>query len=110
MTDRMQTPMDEIQVVTVPDLGMRHKVLGSQMVEARESSVGYVLHSLIDEMQYQAFQAGADAVVSFVYSVTYESVGGSHRYSGSAMGTAVLLPWPAGHADPLLGADNTSAE
>ena len=101
--DRQQTPLEEIKVITAPSFGVRQEVVRLSIAEVTEHSPQEALKSALLRPREQAHELGADAIVSLTYSVTERSLsGGVIKYYGIATGTAVLLPWPAGHGDPLL--------
>ena len=105
--DRTQTPEDEIILSTLDNVGLPHKTItvvtgwGSEGFDA-----GRAVERALDDLRKKAFVVGADAVVGITvaHNPTFTETSTYHHVL--ATGTAVTLPWPAGHADPALGAEH----
>ena len=103
--ERSRTPSAEIRLVTSSNLGTRHEVLGLVHAATTSINIRLAFAQALNEIRTQAHSLGADAVVDLVVSQSQEN----SNYAGCSviiMGTAVLLPWPAGHGNPELHLGN----
>ena len=111
--DRQRTPAKEIRVITAPSFGVPHKILGLVTAPTYTStysthrSVGSALEESIEELKQAAYDLGADAIVSAQFAPIEEK---NTFFSVVSSGTAVLLPWPEGHGDPLLNTIEGTSE
>lgn len=103
--DRSVTPAEDIIITTLASLGHSHQVLGTVTGAGAHSNAEKAADRAIAAARASAHGLGADAVLglSLSHATLPETSYSITQHSVIAYGTAVLLPWPAGHADPALG-------
>lgn len=97
----MSTPTNQIRLVTTPTVGVPHVVLGCVVANGYGDNPGAALQNVTRHLREEAAKLGADAILSVTHSLAYDT---RSTWSVTAMGTAVHLAWPDGHASPELHA------
>ena len=105
MVERVRTPADDIILVTTQDTGVPQKILAGIQAYGHGNELDTALANARMRLRKFAHEEyGADAVVALTCSTSFAiSPNAKNYYVVVLMGTAVQLPWPAGHGDPDLG-------
>lgn len=105
MSERQYTPAEQVIIATTEQVNrLPHKVVDVAVASGRASSPASALQHAVNDLRRAAENMRADAVVAVRHATVYDPNDGL-PWRATLIGTAVLLPWPHGHGDPLPLAD-----